>query len=224
MIRAMRKERTTTLGDPLALPIYQMLRFNLQRIGHAEFFAGAGDGADWRVTPPALATTRDERGWIGIVAGARSLALLERLRTAAKDVANLRTLVFSAYPEQFLISANAQGELVEVAKLAGLRLQPDAPAAILTSLPPVDDRRARQPTQLPFGQGWRIDQFSADDLAWHSATFDDASTASGGLFRFTLRHQRHVLFCRRGLCISNSWPSGQVPGSEKAPSACSRVR
>ena len=140
------------LGDPLALPIYQMLKFNLQRIGHAEFFAGAGDGADWRVTPPALATTRDERGWIGIVAGARSLALLERLRTAAKDVANLRTLVFSAYPEQFLISVNAQGELVEVAKRAGLRLQPDAPAAILTSLPPVDDRHVRQPTQLPFGQ------------------------------------------------------------------------
>src|SRR5574340_183927 len=62
--------------DQFALPLYQMLRFNLQRVGHAEFFAGAGEGADWRVTPPSLAITRNARGWLGIVAGARSPALM----------------------------------------------------------------------------------------------------------------------------------------------------
>ena len=36
-------------SDEFALPLYQVLRFNLQRLGHAEFFAGAG-GADWRMS------------------------------------------------------------------------------------------------------------------------------------------------------------------------------
>src|SRR4051794_22880806 len=44
--------------DQFALPLYQTLRFNFQRVGHAEFFGGAGDGAEWRVTPPAVAITR----------------------------------------------------------------------------------------------------------------------------------------------------------------------
>ncbi len=184
--------------DPFALPIYQTFRFNLQRVGHAEFFAGAGDGADWRVTPPSLAMTRHARGWIGILAGARSLALVERLQTAARGVASLRTLFFSSYPDQFLLSADAEEELSDVAKRAGLLLQRDAPAAVLTSLPAVDDPRVRSLTQLPFGSEWRIDRFSPEDLAWHSATLGDASTASGGLFRFFLGHQRHVLFCGSG--------------------------
>ncbi len=43
-------------GDTPAetFPLYQTLRMNLQRLGHAEFFAGAGD-QEWRITPPALA-------------------------------------------------------------------------------------------------------------------------------------------------------------------------
>ena len=53
--------------DQFALPLYQTLRFNLQRLGHAEFFAGAGN-SDWRVTPPSLAVTQHARlardcGW-----------------------------------------------------------------------------------------------------------------------------------------------------------------
>ena len=183
--------------DQFALPLYQTLRFNLQRLGHAEFFAGAGDGAEWRVTPPSLAVTQHARGWLGIVAGARSLMLLKRLHAAA-GVANLQTLAFPAYPDQILVAANDEGTLAAVAERAGLLLQNDAPAALLTSLPPVDDPCVRYPTQLPFGADWRIDRFSPDDLAWRSATLDDAAAASGGLFRFSLRHQRHVLFCGRG--------------------------
>jgi len=85
-----------------------------------------------------------------------------------------------------------------VADRAGLHLQYDAPSAILASLPPVDDVSVRHPAQLPFGAKWRIDRFSSENLAWRSATVDDATSASGGLFRFSLGHQRHVLFCERG--------------------------
>lgn len=186
-------------SDQFALPLYHALRFNLQRLGHAEFFAGAGDGADWRVTPPALAMTRLTRGWLGIVVGARSLALIERVREAAAGAAaNLQTSLFPAYPDQLLIAADDPATLAELAEQAGLVFQSDAPAALLTSLPPVDDPCVRHPAQLPFGLGWRIDRFSPDDLAWQSATLEEAATSSGGLFRFALRHQRLVLLCERG--------------------------
>jgi hypothetical protein len=182
--------------DQFALKLYWTLRLNLQRLGHAEFSAGAGD-AGWRVTPPSLAVTRHARGWLGIVVGARSRTLLQRLH-AVVGTANLETLAFPAYPDQILVAANDRGTVAALAERAGLLLQIDAPAALLTSLPPIDDPCVRYPTDLPFGADWRIDRFSSENLAWKSATIDDAASTSGGLFRFSLRHRRHVLFCVRG--------------------------
>lgn len=184
--------------DQFALSLYQALRFNLQRLGHAEFFAGAGD-ADWRVTPPSLAVTQHAGGWLGILVGARSPTLLQRLHTAVESAsANLETLALPAYPDQILVAAGNEGAVAAVAERAGLLLQCDAPSALLTSLPAVDDACVRHPDQLPFGAAWRIDRFSSENLAWQSATIDDAASASGGLFRFSLRHQRHMLFCVSG--------------------------
>jgi len=184
--------------DQFALSLYQAMRFNLQRLGHAEFFAGAGD-AEWRVTPPSLAVTHHARGWLGILVGARSPALLQRLHAAvASASANMETLALPEYPDQILLAADNKGAVAAVAERAGLVLQGDAPAALLASLPPVDDPCVRGPAQLPFGAGWRIDRFSSENLAWRSATFENAASSSGGLFRFSLRHQRHVLFCSKG--------------------------
>jgi len=192
--------------DPFALPLYQTLRFNLQRVGHAEFFAGAGEGAEWRVTPPAMAITRHARGWLGVVAGARSASLTERLRSAAASHgAELRMLAFASYPDQILVSADVPGALPAIAKQAGFFFQDDAPAALLASLPRVDDPRVRCQSELPYGSEWRIDRFSPDDLVWRPATLDAVRAASAGLFRFSLRHQRQVLFCCRGA-------AARVPG------------
>ncbi len=185
--------------DQFALSLYQTLRFNLQRVGHAEFFAGAGEGAEWRVTPPALAVSRHASGWLGVLAGARSLSFTDRLHSAvAGHGAEPRVLTLASYPDQILIAAGTRNTLAAIADQAGVHLQDDAPAALLASLPPVDDPSVRYQTDLPFGSDWRIDRFSPDDLAWHSATLDDARTASSGLFRFSLRHQRYVLFCCKG--------------------------
>ncbi len=189
--------------DPFSRSLYQTLRLNLQRIGHAEFFAGAGD-ADWRVTPPSLAVTRHARGWLGIVVGARSRALLQRLHVAVGG-ASVETVTSPEYPDQILISANDRDMVTAVASRAGLLLQCDAPAGLLTSLPPVDDLCVRSPAPFPFGVEWKIESFSSDDLAWRSATLGDARTASAGLYRFSLRHQRHVLYCARGIAC-------RVPG------------
>lgn len=188
-----------------ALSLYQTLRFNLQRMGHAEFFAGAGD-SDWRVTPPCLAVTQHARGWLGILVGARSPALLQRLRDAVEPAsASVETLTLPAYPDQLLAVADNEGALAAVAERAGILLQCDAPSALLTSLPPIDDPCVRHPAELPFGADWRIERFFSENLAWKSATLDDATSASAGLFRFSLRHQRHVLFCVRGAAF-------RVPG------------
>lgn len=185
--------------DQFALPLYQTLRFNLQRVGHAEFFAGAGEGAEWRVTPPSLAVTRHACGWLGVVAGARSVSLTDRLSSAAATHrAELRVVELASYPDQILIVANTRDTLIALAKEAGLLLQDDAPVALLASLPPVDDASVSCRAELPFGSDWKIDRFSADDLVWRSATLDDARTAPAGLFRFALRHQRYVFFCSRG--------------------------
>jgi hypothetical protein len=44
------------------MPRYQILRLNFERLGHAEFFAGASPNG-WRVTPPTLAAAEGQNGW-----------------------------------------------------------------------------------------------------------------------------------------------------------------
>jgi hypothetical protein len=191
--------------DQFALPLYQELRFNMQRVGHAEFFSGAGD-KDWRVTPPSLATIQSESGWLGILAGARSLTLLQAFRAAISAAsADLKVFEHGGYPDQFLVHANSETALTDIAHRAGLELQRDAPAAILASLPPIDDQNLRYHTELPFGAAWRIDRYSPDKLVWQSATLADAKSAIAGLFRFSLSHQRYILLCMKGAAF-------RVPG------------
>ena len=130
-----------------ALPLYQALRFNLQRVGHAEFFAGAG-GAEWRVTPKSRSDTA--RATVGSDRrGARSLALMQRLSQRPRP-ARLETLSFPAYPDQILVPATMRR------RWRRSRNGWPPPAArrarcTLSSLPPIDDPSVRYPTQLPFG-------------------------------------------------------------------------
>ncbi len=189
--------------DPLALPLYQALRLNLQRLAHAEFFAGGG-GADWRVTPPSLAVTQTVNGWLGVLAGARSPRLLQLVSNASTS-ATARTLSFPESPDQISFTASGQEILAALAERANLRLQRDAPASLLGCIPAIDDPSLRDPFPLPFGADWRIDRFSASGLRWQPATREDAASSRGGLFRFTLRHQRYMLLCSKGAAF-------RVPG------------
>lgn len=186
-------------ADQYALPLYQALRLNLQRLGHAEFFAGAG-GSDWRVTPPTLAVSEHARGWLGVVAGARSPKLLQRLHIAVASE-ELETLAFPGCPDQIRIIAGGPRALAAIAERAGLLLQQDAPAAILASLPPIDDPAVHRPAELPFGVEWRVERFSPLNLGWKAAAREEAASTSGALFRFSLRHQRYVLLCSKGLAF-----------------------
>lgn len=189
--------------DAYALPLYQTLRLNLQRLGHAEFFAGAGEN-EWRVAPPSLAATQHMDGWLGILAGARSPNLLRRIQDVAAQE-KLELVSVSACPDHIRIFTGDVESMVAIANRAGLLFQQHAPAAILTSLPPVDNPSVRRPADLPFGSEWRVERYTTSQLGWSAGTREEALSTSGGLFRFSLHHRRYILFCSRGEAF-------QVPG------------
>ena len=193
-------------GSRDAFPLYQALRLNLQRLGHAEFFAGAGDH-DWRVTPPSLAVTKHARGWLGVIAGARSPNLMRRLEEATQSV-GLDVITAAECPDQLRVFVADPDLLLDIVQRVGLLIQRDAPAALLMSLPPVDDPAVRRRVDLPFGD-WRIERFAVSDLRWKPATREDALRTAAGLFRFSLRYQRHDLFCSRGNAFQIPAPVGK---------------
>jgi hypothetical protein len=178
-------------------PLHQQLRFNLQRLGHAEFFA-VDQSMKWRVAPPVLATTRRRDGWVGVVVGARSRALLERLHASstAFDVEPQ-----SACPDVLLLRTQDAGALGAAAAQAGLIVQQNAPEALLACLPPIDAKHLSAAAAVPLGTGWKIERFCTDGLRWVPATRSDVTSASHQLFRFEYRYQKHHLFCTAGLAM-----------------------
>lgn len=182
--------------DSTSLPLYQALRLNLQRVGHAEFFAGAGD-AEWRVCPPTLALAQGLCNCLGTLVGARSTALLHRVTVPFPGI-SLRTNSSPACPSHMSFLGNSRDALASFAKETGLYFQGDAPASLLACLPAVDDCFLRASRDMPFGAGWKVDEFSAEDLRWHPATLSDAASARGGFFRLSLRYQRYFFYCVRG--------------------------
>jgi hypothetical protein len=182
--------------DAGGLPLYQLLRLNLQRLGHVEFFAGASE-SDWRTSPPALAVTGQRHCQLGVLAGARSASLMRRFQQEAATL-KIETLAFPAAPDQFRVIAEDQSALAALSERAGLLLQEDAPLAILASLPTVDNLSLLREVELPIGKEWAIDQFSTRMLGWRAASRENAFGAAVGLFRFSLRHRKHVLLCAKG--------------------------
>jgi hypothetical protein len=184
------------LPDQLALPLYQELRLNFQRVGHAEFFAGAG-GVDWRVTPPTFAITQTNHGWLGVFVGARSSKLLQRLFAVGTTV-RIETTSSPTYPDQISVFAESIDILSSLAQTLNVSVQIEAPTAILSCLPPIDAPPLRNLVPLPYGKEWKIDRFNVDQLQWRSGKREEAHSSSAGLFRFSLRHQQHMLFCSKG--------------------------
>jgi hypothetical protein len=177
----------------VGLPLYQLLRLNVQRVGHAEFFGGAGD-AEWRIVPPTLAIAGREPSTLGILVGARSPSLMRRLEAASGD--SLESFAADSYPTQFRIRSTVT-DLMGIAARADIVVQPDAPLLMLLSLPAIDDLFAYRRSELPFGSAWTVERFSISTLTWKPAARAEAVTGSG-LFRFSFRHERRVFYCVRG--------------------------
>lgn len=181
------------LGGRLSLQ--NLLRLNLQRLGHAEFRAGARPH-EWRIAPPVLALTETPEGAKGVLAGARSKRLMERLHDAASRVATTITPQQSG-PDAVVVEGDVHA-LAEAATSAGLTVQRDAARQLLMALPIIDDRRLWRRCEAPVGADWRIERFSALDLCWKASTRAEFDACSLGLFRYTLSYRRHMLLRARG--------------------------
>lgn len=174
--------------------LYQLLRLNLERLGHAEFFAQACEKG-WRVTPPTIAVNRIENGWLGILCGARSKNVIERFKQTTNN--NARCVVQLGAPDAWLVNVDTEAELAALSHGAGFGFQPDAPLALLLHLPPVPIGATYVgESELPLGRDWVVRAFDARALRWRKVTRDEVEAAREGYFRFNITFQRARHFLR----------------------------
>ena len=122
-------------------PLHQLLRLDFERLAHVEFFArDCEDG--WRVVPPTLATHPTADGVRGVLCGARSAAMRDRVLNAASNV-GCEVLNPPGVPDVLRIVASDAETLAELSEQTALHFQADAPLAILSQ-----SCRAR-PSALP---------------------------------------------------------------------------
>ena len=180
-----------TAGD---LPVYQVVRLNLQRLAHVEFYSAAAE-ADWRVVPPALAIHSEGDRWVGILCGARPPGLRDQLGHKALT---WESQAAPGMPDRIRLLASDRTALETVSRAGGVHVQVDAPTSLLTAVPPVDDARSRVRAQAPAVPGWTIERFSAPRLRWttrdnaddRDLEVQDVLSCRTGLFRFRMKYQR----------------------------------
>ncbi len=186
------------------LPLYQAVRFGLERLAHVEFsFSTAGP--KWRVVPPALAITDENDRCVGVLCGARSPDLCSRLGRLNAG-ASWDSQEITGMPDRIRLVASDLDALQGAARELGLTAQVRAPASLLAAIPPVDDPRSRSLADPPAGPGWAVERFVSSDLRWttrhpkedRDLESRDVNKWQTGLFRFRMKYQRfHFLRWRR---------------------------
>jgi hypothetical protein len=180
-------EEDNDMDERGELPIYHRIRLNLESLGHVEFFRG-GFPEDWRVVPPTLACHILRDSVVGILCGARSDRLFDRIRKAVSDL-DINVTAQDNCPDRIQLTAENQRRLQLLGEQLGLRVQSDSARTLLAAIPPVDDWQLRSPAELPFGNDWDVGRFSASSLEWKAATAVEAREAPFGLFRFKLGYR-----------------------------------
>ena len=168
------------------LPVYQQVRFALQRLGHVEFYtAGAENG--WRTVPPTVAFPTDTSE-MGLLCGARSPALLERIY----QLGDVEVLVseLEGMPQRIQLRGASQEVVAARASTLGFQVQKAAPIALLSVLPRVCDPMTWHRSPMPETPGWFVHRFSVSRRQWIEVSSSEAANACTGLFRFLLKHQR----------------------------------
>ncbi len=171
---------------------WRAAQWNLEKLAHAEFSAAAS-GHAWRVAPPVLAAgkVRSDGSIRAVLCGARTPAMVERLRAAVSEV-ELTTREQPEGPDLVQVVAPSSGDLERLAASAGVRVQPNAPLALLCwATPP--KRAQLQSASIPLG-GWTASEFSKPALQWRPASPRAAREARSGLFRFRSDYETvHIL-------------------------------
>lgn len=176
-------------------PLHQQLRLDFERLAHVEFFAANCEGG-WRIAPPTLATHSVSKGVRGVLCGARSPALRERVTRAAEKF-NGEILDSLNVPDVIRIVAPDASRLSGLAEQTSVHFQHDAPLAILSYLPPCDPpSRSRSPSEFPQGADWTIQEFDTTNLAWRKIERSEAQAVRFGMVRFLIHFQRPRYFLR----------------------------
>jgi hypothetical protein len=185
--------------EDAGLPIHQRVRLNLERLGHIEF--GAADNEEgWRVVPPTLMLLQYNGRVTGILCGARTLPLLERIERAANEL-EFERVPHPDCPDILRMHAPSAQTLFDIAQREGIFCQADTPTALLSHLPSIDSIRGWQRSPMPAaGKDWDIKQFVVErkSMKWRTVTLQEANAPGAqGLFRFT-RFQVPQYFLREG--------------------------
>jgi hypothetical protein len=165
------------------LPFYQRLRFNLERLAHAEFNRN-GFLNGWRIVPPTLAITSGSP--VGILCGARTEQLVARIQEEVRDI---RFTPQAECPD--CIEVLADGDFERIFAGNGMLIQRHVTESLLAAAPRLDDRQMRNLCELPFGNESPVHRFSTSTLAWISSSPDEARKAFFGLFRWKLPYEVH---------------------------------
>lgn len=175
------------------LAIYQSARFVMQRLSHVEFFT-ADTPNGWRVSPPALAFVSGLTSE-GILCGARSTALLERLR----ELDHMEVFDSDSGGMLQRIVVRGSTDLSAIGAL-GIHVQTMTPLSMLSVTPTVGTWHGGTLSETPETPGWTTHRFSAARLQWEDVSLSETRAPRGGLFRFVLDHQRFYYLRRRGRC------------------------
>jgi hypothetical protein len=178
------------------LPLHQELRMMLERLGHAEFFAGGCEGG-WRITAPVWAASDAEAEVSAVLCGARSVPTLQRIQGANFGQASLQVEDESSAPAVYRLTAGTSDALMSAAQATGISIQPDAPRGLLCALSPVC-QMYEEIADLPLGREWIVEQYDPESLRWKASSREEGCLTRNGLFRFRLPYQRRHFLRRRG--------------------------
>lgn len=184
--------RGASEGSSSDLPVYQEVRFSLQRLGHVEF-RGNSQREAWRVVPPSVAFLPGNEAR-GLLCGARFPALLSQLN----EVADVEVQPVEGMPQRIVLCGKSKDVLTKNVRDLGLYVQDGASSAILCALPGVRDTASWRVASAPLTPGWTVQRFLPERFQWISASQEDFWRARKGLFRFAMGHQQFYYLRWRG--------------------------
>jgi len=197
--------------EDISLPLHQRIRYNLERLGHTEFdAAGCEDG--WRIVPPVLALSDHGRKVTGVLCGARTPGLIERIARARGGL-ELERNSQTECPDAIRVHAGTSETLKELAASAGILSQPDTPVTLLSQLPRIGSLKGFRREALPSsGKDWDVKQFTIERRAmrWRTITLQEANAPGArGLFRCTLYESPHYFLREGNETVRLSGPVGK---------------
>ena len=180
------KNIKSNTSDSNRLPFYQRLRLNLERIGHVEFFRNDFKNG-WRVVPPILISVDSNDQVFGILCGARTEDIIDKLRIEADD--SIILISQNECPDCIEIRANSTNQLEKIAKTAGVSYQAKTTQLLLAAIPSVDNWQLRKKAEIPFGKDWEVQKYSAETLGWSSSDIGKIRSSSFGLFKIKIDYK-----------------------------------